>query len=107
MILEYFVIVSAIHHEWLAMRHSYAFDWFVHTMKTMIGCFDRFPTANRIQMRSENQKETINMKELFFVIQKICAVLFLTKSFGSFKLNFNISDGILPISTHNVRVEIA
>lgn len=38
---------------------------------------------------------------------QMCGILFLTKSFGSFKLNFSISDGILPISTHNVRVEMA
>lgn len=31
----------------------------------------------------------------------------ITKSFGSFKLSFSISDGILPISTHSVRVEMA
>lgn len=39
-----------------------------------------------------------------FFTQKIVT---LTKSFGSFKLNLSIKDGIFPISTHKVRVEMA
>lgn len=53
MILKCFAIALGVHRELLAARHSYAFDWFGHTTKTMTLYFDRYPAKGRKRMQSE------------------------------------------------------